>query len=212
VSEWTGSWVSRELGVQVRGDGDGVQVDELVGLALRRNPRRAHLLVSRVLGKHVPSDPRLVRAAGLLLGGLVAHELGCAAPPLCSAGLRAALAEEPGAARALRDVALEQAVRVPDACVLGYAETATGLGQVIAEALDAEVYLHSTRRNPAGAGNSGSSPKSTRTPPRTEYCPGTRRCSPATVRSSWLTTSCPPGAPCATPSPWCTGSRRAIAT
>lgn len=151
MSEWTGSWVSRELGVQVRGDGDGVQVDELVGLALRRNPRRAHLLVSRVLGKHVPSDPRLVRAAGLLLGGLVAHELGCAAPPLCSAGLRAALAEEPGAARALRDVALEQAVRVPDACVLGYAETATGLGQVMAEALDAEVYLHSTRRNPAGA-------------------------------------------------------------
>lgn len=151
MSEWTGSWVSRELGVQVRGDGDGVQVDELVGLALRRNPRRAHLLVSRVLGKHVPSDPRLVRAAGLLLGGLVAHELGCAAPPLCSAGLRAALAEEPGAARALRDVALEHAVRVPDACVLGYAETATGLGQLIAEALDAEVYLHSTRRNPAGA-------------------------------------------------------------
>ncbi|MDQ2722239.1 MAG: phosphoribosyltransferase [Actinomycetota bacterium] len=151
MSEWTGSWVSRELGVQVRGGGDGVQVEELVGLALRRNPRRAHLLVSRLLGKHVPSDPRLVRAAGMLLGGLVAHELGGAAPPLCSAGLRAALAEELGAARALRDVALEHAVRVPDVCVLGYAETATGLGHVVAEALDAEVYLHSTRRHPAGA-------------------------------------------------------------
>ncbi|MEO6881768.1 MAG: phosphoribosyltransferase domain-containing protein, partial [Mycobacteriaceae bacterium] len=46
--------------------GDGVR--DLVGLALRRNPRRAHLLVSSVLGKHVPADPHRVVAAG--------HELG----------------------------------------------------------------------------------------------------------------------------------------
>ena len=32
-------------------EGDGVE--QLVGVALRRNPRRAHLLVSLVLGKHV---------------------------------------------------------------------------------------------------------------------------------------------------------------
>ena len=32
-------------------------LDELAGLALRRNPRRAHLLVSRVLGKHLPVSP-----------------------------------------------------------------------------------------------------------------------------------------------------------
>ena len=151
MSKWTGSWVQQQLGVQLRGSGDGVQVAELVGLALRRNPRRAHLLVSRVLGKHVPTDPRLVRAAGLLLGGLVAGDLGETVAPHFSAGLRAALAEEPGAARALRDRALEAVVRMPDACVLGYAETATGLGHVVAEALDAELYLHSTRRNPAGA-------------------------------------------------------------
>ena len=47
----------------------------LLGLALRRNPRRAQLLVSQVLGKHVPTDPRLVRAAGLLLGARVADVL-----------------------------------------------------------------------------------------------------------------------------------------
>ena len=154
MTEWTGSWVSAQLGVQLRRRGEGLQVEELVGLALRRNPRRAQLLVSRVLGKHVPADPRLVRAAGLLLGRLVAVELAgeeVALPPLFSAGLRAALAEEPGAARKLRDAAVAQAVPGPDACVLGYAETATGLGHLVAEALDARVYLHSTRRDPPGA-------------------------------------------------------------
>ena len=53
----------------------------LLGLALRNNPRRAQLLVSRVLGKHVPTDPRLVRAAGLLLGALVADALAGRPPP-----------------------------------------------------------------------------------------------------------------------------------
>ncbi|MEO9223122.1 MAG: phosphoribosyltransferase domain-containing protein, partial [Mycobacteriaceae bacterium] len=151
--------MSAQLGVHLQRRGDGLQVDELVGLALRRNPRRAQLLVSRVLGKHVPADPRLVRAAGLLLGRLVAAELAgeevageeVALPPLFSAGLRAALAEEPGTARKLRDAAVAQAVPVADACVLGYAETATGLGHLVAEALDARVYLHSTRRDPPGA-------------------------------------------------------------
>ena len=52
-----------------------------VGLALRRNPRRAHLLVSRVLGKHIPADPRLVHAAGLLLGELVRRTLAGRAAP-----------------------------------------------------------------------------------------------------------------------------------
>ena len=56
---WRSSWVADRLGVRVLGD----DVAALVGLAVRRNPRRAHLLVSRVLGKHVPTDPRLVRAA-----------------------------------------------------------------------------------------------------------------------------------------------------
>ena len=52
---------------------------DLVGMALRRNPRRAHLLVSTVLGKHLPADPRLVYGAGRLLGALVADRLAGAA-------------------------------------------------------------------------------------------------------------------------------------
>jgi orotate phosphoribosyltransferase-like protein len=70
---WPGEWVSARLGVALHDGGRpvGVGLADLVGLAVRRNPRRAHLLVSAVLGKHVPTDPLLVYGSGLLLGELV---------------------------------------------------------------------------------------------------------------------------------------------
>ena len=109
-----GSWVGDRLGATLTSTG-GEPLDELVTLGLRRNPRRAHLLVSRVLGKHVPADPQLVHASALRLGALVRSTIGDA-----------------------------------DAVVLGFAETATGLGHGVAEALAAP-YLHSTRRQVATA-------------------------------------------------------------
>ncbi|GAB7183366.1 phosphoribosyltransferase [Kitasatospora sp. Ki12] len=107
---WTGRWVSDRAGIVLTGS---ERLPELVGLALRENRKRAHLLVSNVLGKHVPQRPAVVHGAGLELGGRVRELLG-----------------EEASARAV---------------VLGYAETATGLGHSVADGLDAP-YLHSTRR------------------------------------------------------------------
>jgi adenine/guanine phosphoribosyltransferase-like PRPP-binding protein len=114
---WDGSWVAEHLGIRLRTDaGSPRPLEQLVGLALRRNPRRAHLLVSHVLGKHIPAEPQRVLAAASTLGQLGG----------------AALGDEP-------------------ALVLGYAETATGLGHGVAAALGAD-YLHSTRRAVPGVG------------------------------------------------------------
>ncbi|WP_218603256.1 phosphoribosyltransferase family protein [Pseudonocardia abyssalis] len=133
------------IGVHVRAIGPGADPAVLLGLALRRNPRRAQLLVSRVLGKHVPTDPRLVRAAGLLLGGLVADVLAGRDPrPLPVDLLHAAVGGDRSAAITLGLTAGAGRTSV-DALVLGYAETATALGHCVAEALTAD-YLHSTRR------------------------------------------------------------------
>ncbi|WP_199747590.1 phosphoribosyltransferase family protein [Actinomadura sp. WAC 06369] len=145
---WAGTWVAERLGVRLS-DGArpvGVGLSDLVGLAVRRNPRRAHLLVSAVLGKHVPTDPRLVYGAGLLLGDLVRARLrDVDVPSRAGAFLPDALGGAPGAAAALRDVLCEP--REPlDAIVLGYAETATALGHSVADALGGAYYLHSTRR------------------------------------------------------------------
>ncbi|TQL69892.1 RNA binding Pelota-like protein [Nocardioides albertanoniae] len=103
--------MAERLGVRLRTTEapNGMMLTDMVGLAVRRNPRRAQLLVSSVLGKHVPTDPRLVTEAG--------HRLGAKA--------RAAV--------------------TGNAVVLGYAETATALGHLVADAVGAP-YLHSTRR------------------------------------------------------------------
>ncbi|MER5856713.1 phosphoribosyltransferase [Streptomyces sp900105245] len=117
---WSGTWVAERLGVELVGD-DGLT--DLLGLALRRNPKRAHLLVSHVLGKHVPQRPSVVYGHGLALGRRVAALLG-----------------EAEAATAV---------------VLGYAETATGLGHAVADGLGTAPYLHSTRRPVPGVAPAG---------------------------------------------------------
>ncbi|GAA5045951.1 phosphoribosyltransferase [Nocardia callitridis] len=116
-------WPTREFGFELRHVRAGGGIDwqdilpanlstpELVQPGLRRNPRRAHLLVSTVLGKHLPTDPRVVLAGGNRLGDLVTLALDGSA-----------------------------------AVVLGFAETATGLGHTVAARIGAECYLHSTRR------------------------------------------------------------------
>ncbi|MFE3520154.1 phosphoribosyltransferase [Streptomyces sp. NPDC059161] len=109
--EWSGTWVAGRLGVELVGD---ERLSALLGLALRRNPKRAHLLVSNVLGKHVPQRPSVVWLAGYELGLRVRELLG-----------------DEAAARAV---------------VLGYAETATGLGHSVADGLALAPCLHSTRR------------------------------------------------------------------
>ncbi len=103
-----GGTVSRLLGVGVA---DPDRFAALCGLALRDNPRRAHLVVSRVLGKHVPAAPADVLAAGLAVGDAVAAVLRGEVPGL----------------------------------VIGYCETATGLGHAAADRLGAAA-LSTTRR------------------------------------------------------------------
>ncbi|WP_198653166.1 phosphoribosyltransferase family protein [Actinocorallia populi] len=150
TAPWPGEWVTSRLGLALA-DGHsevGLTLPGLVGLAVRRNPRRAHLLVSTVLGKHVPTDPRLVHGSALLLGRLVADALqpGPAGPgEKAGAFAEAALRGEPGAAAGLRDLVTAHR-RVLGAVVVGYAETATALGHGVADGLGEAVYLHSTRR------------------------------------------------------------------
>ncbi|MFI1645957.1 phosphoribosyltransferase [Streptomyces avidinii] len=120
---WSGTWVADRLGVSLEDSDGGPRLTELLGLALRRNPKRAHLLVSQVLGKHVPQSPEVVYAAGFGLGERVRALLG-----------------EDGAAAAV---------------VLGYAETATGLGHCVADGLGPAPYLHSTRRPVPGVEPAG---------------------------------------------------------
>lgn len=108
-----GGYAAAALGLEAIVDGDkhGIGLPSLAGVALRRNPRRAHLIVSRVLAKHIPVDG----CRAVTFGHLLANEV--------SGALR----------HAQRGVV-----------VIGFCETATGLGHLVAEGLDAP-YVHTTR-------------------------------------------------------------------
>lgn len=159
---WSGTWVANRLGLSLGTtySAFGTNLTELIGLAVRRNPRRAHLLVSTILGKHVPTDPRLVYGSGALLGLLAADTLRGAKPHSCldrsvrfGEKLRGALAGDGDAAKALlTDLASVDAsttVAPSGTVVLGFAETATALGHAVADVL-CTPYLHSTRRRVPG--------------------------------------------------------------
>ncbi|BCJ63237.1 phosphoribosyltransferase family protein [Polymorphospora rubra] len=150
---WSGAWVTERLGVRlVDATGSDASADtprlaDLAGLAVRRNPRRAHLIVSEVLGKHIPVDPRVVYTAGWLLGRRVAELLGAKLAdtdtrPGSLPGIGPDRAPAPGTGIPPAGVA-----HLPEPpLVFGYAETATALGHVVADVFAGADYLHSTRR------------------------------------------------------------------
>ncbi|WP_420122287.1 phosphoribosyltransferase domain-containing protein [Nakamurella sp.] len=143
------SWAARRYGIEVT-DGPagpwsvGLSMNDLTRIALRRNPKRAQLLVSTVLGKHLPVDPRVVAGTGRLLGALVAARMaGEPGPP--AEWAPAAAAAVRGADPDRLTAALPGPAPAPGVVTLGFAETATSLGHLVADQLGAP-YLHSTRR------------------------------------------------------------------
>ncbi|WP_038170726.1 phosphoribosyltransferase [Tomitella biformata] len=149
---WGGAWVAERLDAElVTAEGSPLPLQSMLGMALRRNPRRAQLLVSTVLGKHVPTDPRTVYASGLLLGAFALDALLGEQTQIDPDLLNRAIAGDSAAVEDLLTACgrhrRERAGQAPDdAIVIGYAETATGLGHAVADACGLD-YVHSTRRH-----------------------------------------------------------------
>lgn len=139
---WGGEYVSRKLDVSIKNEpGQFLNIEDVVGLSLRKNPKRAHLLVSKVLGKHIPASPSLILASGQTLGALAHKALG---------GKVWSLTPVLSSIKDVLDGKADEAevrgcVPLPVPCVtIGYAETATSLGYVVAQTLQSP-YIHSTR-------------------------------------------------------------------
>jgi hypothetical protein len=120
----TGGLVTAQLGISVRLTPTVPETARFAGsleLGLRQNPKRAQLLVSRLLGKHIPVPVSDVLGAAHVLGGLVRGACAGQTP-----------------------------------VVIGFAETATGLGHGVASVSAADggpaPCWHTTRRlAPPGA-------------------------------------------------------------
>jgi len=116
-----------------------VPLDGLMAVARRDNPKRAILVVSRLLGKHLDVSPTTAIAAGAALGQLVARALGSGRPAEAVDLLTKALLGGPAPAL------LPAAGDGPAAVVLAYAETATAIGHLVRRALGPGPLLHTTR-------------------------------------------------------------------
>lgn len=62
-----------ELSVEV--DTTDIALDDLCGFAARRNPKRGFLFVSKVLGKHIPVKPSVMRGVHKLLASKIPADL-----------------------------------------------------------------------------------------------------------------------------------------
>lgn len=127
------------LGLEVTAPDQPLTFENVVGIGVRNNPRRAHLLVSTLLGKHTPQRPDIIDAAARLLGTRASDALR-GRPDRISEPL------------AQLNQALEHGLRAPrtprtadrDVIVIGFAEAASALGAIAAQHLGA-YYICSTR-------------------------------------------------------------------
>ncbi len=130
----------------------GLAPDELFGLALRDNPNRAFLFVSRVLGKHIPIHPIGLPTAGRLIS--LAME---GAPDTEAEGwLRVLNGEDEATFPELMERLGRERIFIPpeeSTLFIGFAETATGLGRAVADCYTGACAYVSTTRLDIGASN-----------------------------------------------------------
>lgn len=121
-------------------------VPALLQLAERSNPLRNELLVSTVLGKHVPVAASVCRLAGGALALAIAEDERLPGTLEVLSGRN-----PPEARRVLAELADRPAAGYESSVVIGMAETATALGHQVAEVLDAGWFQTSTRHPAARA-------------------------------------------------------------
>ncbi|MFE6967076.1 phosphoribosyltransferase domain-containing protein [Agromyces sp. NPDC057679] len=139
-------YVMGALGMSFSSAPQPLSFDAVTGIALRRNPRRAHLLTSKLLGKHYPQSPELIEAAAEVLAAKVWATVADAddtVPDAYAYRLAEALDGHGLAEKPAQDLR----VFAESFAVLGFAEAATGLGACVASALG--TYYVSTTRYPA---------------------------------------------------------------
>lgn len=103
------------------------------------NPKRNFLFISKVLGKHIEVRPDICRATGYLLASLIYGKM--KETQILIDYINNPVQEITVIPQAMKRC-YHQTERV---AVLGFAETATGLGMAVASAIKDSYYLHTTR-------------------------------------------------------------------
>lgn len=157
-NKWKDNPVTQALGAEVHHTNNAkLFLEDIAELGLRDNPKRPQILISNILGKHVPQDPDIIRLAGYTLGyRVLENSLSegekntlIASTEYTSDDLFVLLKQSLEADKAIINVDdLHPVSTLADTSyvVLGYAETATSLGGLVSYILNSP-YIHSTRKS-----------------------------------------------------------------
>lgn len=109
-------------------------ISDLIEIGKRaNNPKRNFLFISKLLGKHIAVNPDICKTAGWLLASLAYNEP-------CSEYSYAIKNSEHIDAKIF-----DKPIAKEDVLVMGFCETATGLGMAVASAIEGSLYFHTTR-------------------------------------------------------------------
>ena len=122
-----------------------INIDDLIVMANRsNNNKRNFLFVSKVLGKHIEVEPNICRAIGFLLVSRIYGKNE-------HTDLLLNFMNSPKEySREVLEVMKDTFKSTEKKCVLGFAETATGLGMAVASAIEDCYYLTTTREDIIG--------------------------------------------------------------
>ncbi|GAB6087425.1 phosphoribosyltransferase [Alkaliphilus crotonatoxidans] len=132
-----------KISLSIRENPYQIPLDKLFSLATRQNLKRSFLFVSKLLGKHIPIDPKIHQLAGRALGLRMLDKLykqkEAAQIDMVSQALR-------GETKDLYHLS-EQSLSLPEPMTfIGFAETATALGYGMFDSFAGDsAFIHTTR-------------------------------------------------------------------
>ncbi|MDA7026414.1 phosphoribosyltransferase family protein [Bacillus sp. CLL-7-23] len=123
--------------------------EKLFAMAARVNKKRGFLFVSKVLGKHIPVNPLKPLLASGLLAIEHAERTNGIAGDVKSTVIAGFLAEDVESMEKAYTLLRKQRLKLSKPpIVIGFAETATALGQGVFDLLEGATYIHTTRESP----------------------------------------------------------------
>lgn len=136
-----------ELTINVTENPFNFLLSDLFMVGARKNPKRNFLFVSKLIGKHIPVNPYIPLLTGRLLATLYGERLGN--PATVYKHLLAQSLKGDKDVEAIYESMKTRRVNLPaPTLILGFAETATGLGHAVFEGFGKNAqYIHTTRED-----------------------------------------------------------------
>lgn len=136
-----------ELTINVTDNPFNFQLSDLFMVGGRINPKRNFLFVSKLIGKHIPVNPYIPLLTGRLLATLYAERIGIKGTTYKHLLANSLKGEKD--VEAIYEATKIRRIDLPTSTlVLGFAETATGLGHAVFEGFGKNAqYIHTTRED-----------------------------------------------------------------